>query len=240
MTGASSGIGEGVALLLNELSATVIGIGRNQERLEGMKAKAANPNKVFLEKKDLAENVADLPNYVKFLKDKYGKFSGMVYCAGVTALSPAKMFDYDYASDVFRINYFAPVFFAKGMIDKRNIVGHGTSMVFLSSVDALLSVKGQALYSGSKAALSATIRAMAHEVAGIGIRLNCLLPSMIKTPMTINSNAQDLGLIEKGDNRYPFGWGEPSDVASFAVFLLSDKARHLSGQNYVVDSGGIY
>ena len=45
VTGASSGIGEGVALLLNELGATVIGIGRNQERLEGMKAKAKHPQK---------------------------------------------------------------------------------------------------------------------------------------------------------------------------------------------------
>ena len=48
VTGASSGIGEGVALLLNELGATVIGIGRNQERLEGMKTKAKHPENMFL------------------------------------------------------------------------------------------------------------------------------------------------------------------------------------------------
>lgn len=47
VTGASSGIGEGVALLLNELGATVIGIGRNQERLEKMKARAVHPDRVF-------------------------------------------------------------------------------------------------------------------------------------------------------------------------------------------------
>ena len=71
VTGASSGIGEGVALLLNELGATVIGIGRNQERLEGMKAKAKHPENVFLEQKDLAENIPGLPAYVKSLKEKY-------------------------------------------------------------------------------------------------------------------------------------------------------------------------
>ena len=65
VTGASSGIGEGVALLLNELGATVIGIGRNQERLEGMKAKAKRPASVFLEQKDLVEDIAVLPAYVK-------------------------------------------------------------------------------------------------------------------------------------------------------------------------------
>ena len=52
VTGASSGIGEGVALLLSELGATVIGVGRNQERLDGMKAKAKCPDRIFLEQKD--------------------------------------------------------------------------------------------------------------------------------------------------------------------------------------------
>ena len=79
VTGASSGIGEGVALLLNELGATVVGIGRNQERLEGMRAKAKFPENVFLEQKDLAEDISGLPAYVKSLKEKYGKFSGMAY-----------------------------------------------------------------------------------------------------------------------------------------------------------------
>ena len=97
VTGASSGIGEGVALLLNELGATVIGIGRNQARLNRMKVKAKHPENVFLELKDLAEDINGLPAYVKNLRMKYGKFSGMVYCAGVAALSPAKLFDYDYA-----------------------------------------------------------------------------------------------------------------------------------------------
>ena len=240
VTGASSGIGEGVALLLNELGATVIGIGRNQARLNGMKAKAKHPENVFLELKDLAEDINGLPAYVKSLRMKYGKFNGMVYCAGVAALSPAKLFDYDYALKVFQVNYFAPVFMAKGLIDKRNIVGAGTSMVFLSSIDAVLSTRGQSLYSGSKAALSATIRTMAHEVSGIGVRMNCLLPSMIKTPMTLSDDLNKLGVVASDDVKYPFGWGEPSDVASFAVFLLSDKAKYLSGQNYIVDSGGMY
>ena len=240
VTGASSGIGEGVALLLNELGATVIGIGRNQERLAGMKAKAKHPENVFLEQKDLAEDIAGLPVYVKGLREKYGKFQGMAYCAGITALAPAKLFDLPYAQNVFSVNYFAPIFLAKGLIDRRNNVGAGCAMVFISSVDAYVSVKGQSLYSGSKAALSASVRAIAHEVAGLGIRMNCLLPSMIKTPMTINQEADDLGLVEAGDVRYPFGWGVPRDVASFVAFLLSQEGQHLSGQNYVIDSGGLY
>ena len=240
VTGASSGIGEGVALLLNELGATVIGIGRNQERLEGMKARAKHPGNIFLEQKDLVEDIAGLPAYVKSLKEKYGKFQGMAYCAGITALSPARLFDLEYARNVFDVNYFAPLFMVKGVIDGRNNNGRGTSVVVISSVDALLSVKGQSLYSGSKAGLSASMRAIAHEVAALGIRINNLLPSMIRTPMTLNAEACDLGLVEDGDERYPFGWGTPKDVAGFVAFLLSECGQHLSGQNFVVDSGGIY
>lgn len=239
VTGASSGIGEGVALLLNELGATVIGIGRNQERLEGMKAKSKHPENVFLEQKDLAEDISGLPVYVKSLKEKYGKFSGMAYCAGITAVMPAKAFDFDMAQRTFAIDYYAPVFIAKGFIDKRNTIGRGTAMVFISSMDAVLSVKSQSLYSGAKAALCATIKAIAKEVSPFGVRMNCLLPSMIKTPMTVGESKEQYGVTEEGDERYPFGWGEPIDVANFAVFLLSDKAKYLTGQNYIVDSGGM-
>ena len=239
VTGASSGIGESVALLLNELGATVVGIGRNQERLDGMRAKAKRPDNILLEQRDLAEDVPGLPSYVKLLKEKYGKFSGMAYCAGITAVMPAKAFDYEMAQNTFAIDYFAPVFMAKGLIDKRNTVGQGTSMVFISSMDAVLSVKSQSLYSGAKAALCATIKAIAKEVSPFGVRMNCLLPSMIKTPMTIGESVEHYGVTEVGDERYPFGWGEPTDVANFVAFLLSDKARYLTGQNYIVDSGGM-
>lgn len=237
VTGASSGIGEAVALLLNELGASVIGIGRNRERLEAMKAKAKHPENIFLEQKDLTEDIEGLPAYVKTLKDKYGKFSGMAYCAGVPGLLPEMMMTYNYAIKIFNINYFAPLLFTKGIADKRNNVGEGTSLVYISSIDAKLNDKGQCVYGGSKSALSASIKSISKEYSPKGIRLNTLLPSLIKTPMTegaMNEGYQT-GVIED----YPFGFGEPVDVANFVAFLLSDKSKFISGQNYIVDSGGV-
>ena len=238
VTGASSGIGEGVALLLNELGATVIGIGRNVERLNGMKAKTKNPENMFLEQKNLVEDIQGLPVYVKELKEKYGKFSGMVYCAGVSALMPAKAYDFSYAQEIFLNNYFAPLFMTKGLIDKRNTVGRGTAIVIISSIDAILATRGQSLYSGAKGALCSTMRAISKEITPYGYRVNCILPSMIKTPMAGIVATGQCGLTE-ADERYPFGWGEPLDVANMAAFLLSDRARFISGQNYVLDSGGM-
>ena len=106
VTGASSGIGEGTALLLNELGATVIGIARNEERLNAMKAKCKNPENMHIEIKDLTEDIEGLPNYVKELKNKYGKFSGMAYCAGICEVKPLQLIDYNEMKYLFDIDYF--------------------------------------------------------------------------------------------------------------------------------------
>lgn len=240
VTGASSGIGEATAILLNELGATIIGIGRSKERLEAMKAKCKIPQNVFLEQKDLAEDIENLPNYVKNLKEKYGKFSGMAYCAGVVGLNPLKAITYEYAKNIFDINYFSPLMMIKGIADKRNNVSGGstyTSIVCVSSIDAILNSRGQSIYVGTKSALSASIKTISKEIAQNDIRINCVLPSMIKTPMTAAAAAGYSLYVDKYE--YPFGWGEPNDVANMICFLLSDKAKFISGQNYIIDSGGV-
>lgn len=237
VTGASSGIGEAVAILLNELGATVIAIARNEERLYKMREKCKYPENIHIEKKDLTEDIEELPKYVKFLNEKYGKFSGLAYCAGVSCVKPIKMLDYQEIKNIFDVNYFAPIMITKGITDRRNNIGKGCSLVYLSSIDALTSAKGQPAYSGSKAALSASIKTISKEVSSFGVRLNCILPSMIKTQMTFD--LKDILKPEEGDGNYPFGWGEPDDVANMVVYLLSDKAKFISGQNYIVDSGGV-
>lgn len=237
VTGASSGIGEAVAILLNELGATVIAIARNDERLNTMKEKCEHPENMFIEIKDLAENIDELPKYIKSLKEKYGKFSGMAYCAGITGLLPEKMMSYDFARKVFDVNYFAPLLMTKAIGDKRNNTNNNVSLVYISSIDAKLCDKGQCVYSASKAALSASIKSIAKEFSTQGIRLNALLPSFINTPMTQKTLNDGYNTYNIED--YPFGFGEPEDVANFVIFLLSEKSKFISGQNYIVDSGGV-
>ena len=233
VTGASSGIGEGVALLLNELGATVIGIGRNWERLELMKAKAKFPENIFLEQKDLAEDIAGLVVYVRKLREKYGKFQGMAYCAGLGGIHPLRVVELDTIQKVFDVNYFAPVFMAKGFADKRNNNGDKSSMVFLASAGGIHCDPGMTSYAGSKGALIASMQSIARELAPAGLRVNCISPTLIDTNM-----ADDIAR-SYAEGKYPFGLGTVPDVANVVAFLLSDKSRWITAQNYIIDCGVI-
>ena len=86
VTGASSGLGKATALMLNEQGATVVAIARNEQRLNELKNVCKYPENLHIEIKDLTDDIDNLPNYVKNLKEKYGKFSGMAYCAGITSI----------------------------------------------------------------------------------------------------------------------------------------------------------
>lgn len=234
VTGASSGLGEGTALLLNELGATVIGIARNEERLNKMKAKCKYPENMHLEIKDLTEDIEGLPNYVKELKNKYGKFTGLAYCAGIVEIKPLQLLEYNEMKLLFDINYFAPIFMAKGFADKRNNIGNGASAVFISSLSSISCSRSMATYSGAKAALISSIKSIAKECAPYRIRFNCVSPSDIKTPMVLKEAAE---FMQDKEKIYPMGYGEVEDVANMVVFLLSDKTKWIASQNYIIDCG---
>lgn len=235
VTGASSGIGENVAIQLNQEGATVIAIARNKERLNKMKSKCKNPENVYIEIKDLTENIESLPAYIKELKEKYGKFRGLAYCAGAVEVKPLQMLDLESMKRIFDIDYFAPVFMAKGFADRRNNIGRGASAVFISSASTWLCSRGMTTYSGAKAALASSIKSISRETASSGVRFNCVSPTDVKTPMTQSEHI--LNTLQDRETRYPLGLGEVDDVANFIIFLLSDKAKWITTQNYLVDCG---
>ena len=233
VTGASSGLGEATALLLNELGATVIAVARREDKLSEMKAKSKHPENMFIEVKDLTKDIENLPQYLKALKEKYGKFQGMAYCAGLGGIHPLRTVDMETMQKTFAINYFAPVFMTKGFVDKRNNNGKGSSIVCIASAGGIHCDPGMTCYSGSKGALIASMQSIAREVAPMGVRVNCVSPTLIQTDMA--------GEIERqyAEGKYPLDLGEPEDVANMIVYLLSDKAKWLTAQNYIIDCGAI-
>ena len=155
----------------------------------------------------------------------------MAYCAGIGGIQPLRVVELNTIHEVFDINYFAPVFMAKGFADKRNNNGRQSSMVFIASAGGVHCDPGMTSYSGSKGALIATMQSIARELAPSSIRVNCVSPTLIGTKM-----ADDIAR-KYAEGKYPMGLGEVSDVANMVVYLLSERAKWITAQNYILDCG---
>ena len=238
VTGASSGIGKAVALLCNQMGATVIASGRDLKKLHALQSSCTHKDSLQIEARDLKENMDALPQWVGTLRQKYGKLSGLVCCAGFAALMPLRAYDREIAARLYDIHVHVPLLLAKGFTDRRNNVGHGSSIVFLSSAAALAKEAGLSAYGAAKAAIQATTISLSKELAPQGIRINAVAPAMVQTPMTEQYFAM-LGpeASQQTVANYPLGLGTPEDVAKTIVFLLSDSARWITGQTVILDGG---
>lgn len=235
VTGASSGIGQAIAWKLNEQGACVIAIGRSLERLQETKLKSQYPENIYIEQKDLLEDIDGLPNYVKQLKGKYGKFKALACVAGADKVATLNMLNKNDIDEVFAINYTVPVMLAKGFADRRNNVGEGANILFLASIAGVYPDRGQIIYGGSKAALIAATIAISKEIAPRKMRCNCISPAWIETPMYYRQKST----IGASTEQYALGIGKPEDVANLAAFLMSNNARWITAANYTMEGGVI-
>lgn len=231
VTGASSGIGKETALLINKYGGKVICVSRNIEALNTLKLKSLVSENIIIEPKDLSENISGHAEWVKELSKKYGKLSGIVNCAGSSYVCPVSMIEYEDARKIMDLNYFAPLMLVKGFADRRVNTGKECSVIFISSIAAHIGLKGQALYSGTKSALSGTCRSLAKELISKGIRVNTVSPGAVDTPMLSKS-------IEHGeldDNFDKSIVAPPQQIAHLVVFLLSNQSMYISGKDYNID-----
>ena len=233
VTGASSGIGRALALKLNEQGASVIGVGRSLERLEETKKMATNKTCFYVEQKDLTEEVESLPDYIKSLKEKYGKFKGLACVAGIDKACTLQMLNKKDIDDVFLINYTVPMLLTKGFADKRNNVGEGANILFIASIAGVYPDKGQIIYGASKAALIAATTAISKETALRKIRCNCISPAWVETEMYKRQKES----IGASTENYALGIGQPEDVANLGAFLMSEKARWITATNHILGGG---
>ena len=93
------------------------------------------------------------------------------------------------------------------------------------------------MYSASKGAINSFAKVMALELAPKSIRVNCILPGMVWTPL-IEHSPISKEQYEEDEKRYPLGrYGKPEDVAYLAVFLLSDASSWMTGSLLTIDGG---
>ncbi len=120
---------------------------------------------------------------------------------------------------------------------------HSGSIIHMASVTAILGLPGIAVYSATKAALAGLTRAMSTDYARDGIRVNCVSPGTIDSPMLHNfvaaqTPANQKRIRKQFDEIHPIGRvGRIDEVANVFVFLASDESSFVTGANYTVDGG---
>lgn len=239
VTGANSGIGARIASMCVERGATVLAVGRDAGRLAAARDASGAPGRWISLVKDLAEGPQALPEWIKELSRAHGKLWGLVHCAGKAVMDTLRTFDLAQSRELFDINFNVPLLLSRGMADKR-VHSKGGAILFLASVAGVFPEKGHLLYGATKAALLAAAKSLSQEVAASGLRVNCISPGIVDTPMQKAAEAfMGPHYREAQLSQYPLGFGQPEDVAEMAVFLLSARARWITGQNFIL-AGGRY
>lgn len=234
--GGSSGIGRVTALVLAKRGAVITIVGRNETRVKETlnEIVTQNPDKEHLGFiHDLKDNEA-----INLLVNKLGKIDGLVYSAGIQKVSPlAFINDIDFKEVQF-VNSFAPFFIIRDLIKLKKIT-RGASIVLVSSISGTkIGAKGLISYSTSKSALIGMSKSMALELAKQKIRVNSVLPGMIKDTLLNNTSNFSEEQLLADKNNYPLGdYGTCEDVANGISFLLSDLSKYITGIELVIDGG---
>ena len=150
VTGASAGIGRDTAVLLSQLGARVVLVGRNVERLNATAAQLAGAGHV-VEAFDLSK-LDEIPGWLKRLVEKVGELHGVVHCAGVQQTMPLRAATVGAAEDLMRVNVLAALMLAKGLRQK-GVRAADASLVLVASVMGLVGAPGRAVYCASKGAI---------------------------------------------------------------------------------------
>ena len=229
VTGASSGMGRVFCQMIAHEGATVSLLARNEERLhQTLDLLTGDSHQIY---------ICDLTDEVQ-LKDTLGNMrplDGIVLCAGINEFIPVKYIKQEKIDRIFQTNYFSQILLIQLLLKKR-FINKRASIVFISSISSIMGVQGTLLYASSKGAINSAVRVLASELAGQEIRVNAILPGIVKSEMLSGTNV-DEDTFTKQEKMYPLGLGTPEDVGNSVLFHLSDYSRWLTGQCMILDGG---
>lgn len=233
VTGASSGIGQGIAVACAKMGARIVLSGRNEARLQETLASLEGDGHVVLSG-DL--NQEEIRNEIV---DKMPALNGIAYCAGISQIQMAKFMDQSSLEGIFQTNVFSPLMLNTLLLKKKKIQKN-SSIIFISSISGVYrSQIGEGGYGATKAALTGYVKSLALELSAQGIRVNTIHPGVVETPLLEVSNGtfgeEELEALRQ---KYPLKrFGKPEDIANCAIYLLSDASSWMTGSNILIDGG---
>ena len=237
ITGASSGIGRAAAIACSQQGAHLLLIGRQAKELEKTKALLEPSIYVVILVLDLTK-FEEVTAVIKIALVDFGSIDGVIHASGISTTLPFRNSTVSKMNDFFQVNVAAALHLTQQLIKPGAVSANGASIIFLSSVMSQVGESAKVLYSMSKGALLAASRSMAIELAPKKIRVNCIAPGVVDTPMSQKAYySQNPDLKERITQLHPLGLGQPEDVANACIFLLSDASRWITGTQMMVDGG---
>jgi NAD(P)-dependent dehydrogenase (short-subunit alcohol dehydrogenase family) len=234
ITGASFGIGRAIAINLSA-DYNIVLSGRNLERLHETKVGCSTINEQLIFPFDLSKVGEIEKAFSEFIAENSIEISSYVHCAGFMKMIPLKMMNLDVINNTLATNFISATLISK-VLTQWKVNGNALkSIVFISSNISNFGAKAFSIYAASKGALDSMMRCLAVELAP-KVRVNSVLPGAILTPMT-ESIFENKEASERMISTYPLGLGNPDDIYQMVSFLLSDKSRWITGQQFTVDGG---
>jgi NAD(P)-dependent dehydrogenase (short-subunit alcohol dehydrogenase family) len=236
VTGAASGIGRGIATSFAREGAQVIVVDRNRAAGEDTAAEInARRGHAVFEQTDVAD-AEQVRSLLERTRDRVGTLDILVANAGIMickTLEETSEEEWDRLHGVNLRGMFLTIKYGGPLVRRP-----GGVILTTGSIDGLYGAPENAAYAATKGGIIAMSRAAALDYAKVGIRLNCLCPGWIDTPMHDLHFRDKPEEKEKAARLQPVGrLGTPQDIANAALFLATDEASFIVGLPLIVDGG---
>jgi len=226
VTGGSRGIGLGIAKALVEQGYHPVIISRTM----GDETLADRCSTVLWDLSKI-DTFADLAQHIR---QRFGTIYGLVNNAGIGTSGILATMREDKIADLLQLNVLSPIILTKHLI-RPMLVARAGRIINMSSIVASTGYPGLSAYSASKAAVIGFTKSLAREVGSVGITVNAIAPGFIDTDMTNDLDEKQREQIKRRSALQRMATVE--DIANAVLYLLSDRAKNITGTVLTVDAG---